>query len=55
VIGEPVSVVELDYGGNTRRGLTAKCRREDGSVYVVAASEVTFSEATRKVHDWKTR
>ena len=46
VIGEPVSVVEIDYGGNTRRGLTAKCRREDGSAYVVAASEVTFSEGS---------
>lgn len=44
VIGEPVSIVEIDYGGNTRRGLTAKCRREDGSVHVVAASEVTFPE-----------
>jgi hypothetical protein len=28
VIGEPVSVVEIDYDGNERRGLTAKCRRE---------------------------
>jgi tetratricopeptide (TPR) repeat protein len=46
VIGEPVSVVEIDYGGNTRRGLTAKCRREDGSVHVVAASEVTFPEGS---------
>ena len=40
VIGEPVSVVEIDYNGNERRGLTAKCRREDGSEHVVAASEV---------------
>jgi len=44
VIGAPVSVVAFDYDGNTRRGLTAKCRREDGSVHVVAASEVTFPE-----------
>lgn len=43
VIGEPVSVVAVDYGGNERRGLTAKCRREDGYEYVVGASEVTFS------------
>ena len=27
VIGKPVSVVEIDYDGNERRGLTAKCRR----------------------------
>jgi len=46
VIGEPVSVVEIDYGGNSRRGLTAKCRREDGSVYIVAASEVMFPEGS---------
>lgn len=46
VIGEPVSVVEIDYGGNTRRGLTAKCRRENDSVYIVAASEVTFPEGS---------
>jgi len=30
VIGEPVSVVGINYDGNERRGLTAKCRREDG-------------------------
>ena len=46
LIGEPVSVVEIDYDGNERRGLTAKCRREDGSVYEVAASEVVFPEAS---------
>lgn len=46
VIGEPVSVMEIDYDGNERRGLTARCRREDGSEYVVAASEVVFPEGT---------
>jgi hypothetical protein len=46
VIGEPVSVVEIDYDGNERRGLTAKCRREDGSEYVVAASDVVFPEGS---------
>jgi hypothetical protein len=30
VIGEPVSVIEVDYDGNERRGLTARCRREEG-------------------------
>lgn len=44
VIGEPVSVVEIDYDGNERRGLTAKCRREDGSEHVVSASDVVFPE-----------
>jgi hypothetical protein len=46
VIGEPVSVIEIDYDGNERRGLTAKCRREDGSEYVVAASDVVFPEGS---------
>lgn len=44
VIGEPVSVIEFDYDGNTRRGLTARCRRADGSVHVVAASDVALPE-----------
>ncbi|MFV2072956.1 MAG: tetratricopeptide repeat protein [Thermoanaerobaculales bacterium] len=46
VIGEPVSVVEIDYDGNERRGLTAKCRREDGSEHVVAATDVVFLEGS---------
>ena len=43
VIGEPVSVVGFDYDGNARRGLTARCRRGDGSEHVVAASDVVIS------------
>ena len=35
-------MVEIYYDGNERRGLTAKCRREDGSEHVVAASDVVF-------------
>lgn len=42
VIGEPVSVIEFDYDGNELRGLTARCRREDGSEHVVAASDVVL-------------
>ncbi len=30
VIGEPVELVAIDYDGNSRRGITAKCRRQDG-------------------------
>ncbi len=44
VIGEPVSVVEIDYDGNERRGLTVKVRRGDGSEHVVTASDVVFPE-----------
>ncbi|BBO85895.1 hypothetical protein DSCO28_64610 [Desulfosarcina ovata subsp. sediminis] len=46
VIGEPVSVIAIDYDGNERRGLTAKCRREDGAEYVVAVSEVVLPLAS---------
>jgi hypothetical protein len=44
VVGEPVSVVRFDYDGNSRRGLTARCRRADGSEYVVAAADVVLPE-----------
>jgi hypothetical protein len=46
VIGEPVSVVDIEYDGNERRGLTAKCRREDGSEHSVAASDVVFPKGS---------
>ncbi|MBP1737922.1 MAG: hypothetical protein H6Q48_215 [Deltaproteobacteria bacterium] len=46
VIGEPVSVLEMDYDGNERRGLTARCRREDGSEHVVAALELVFPKGS---------
>lgn len=44
VIGAPVSVIEFDYDGNVRRGLTARCRSKDGAEHVVAATDVVFSE-----------
>jgi hypothetical protein len=44
VIGEPVAVVEIDYDGNERRGLTAKRRRADGSEHVVGTCDVVFPE-----------
>lgn len=40
VIGEPVSIVAFGYDGNERRGVTARCRREDGAEYIVAAADV---------------
>ncbi len=43
IIGEAVSVLAIDYDGNTRLGLTARCARSDGSEHVVAANEVAFS------------
>ena len=44
VIGEPVSLVKFGYDGNKRRGLTAKCRRQNGSEHVVAALDVVFPD-----------
>lgn len=41
-IAEPVSVIQVDYDGNERRGLTARCRREDGSEHTVALADVLF-------------
>jgi hypothetical protein len=46
VIGQPVSALSIDYDGNERRGLTARCRREDGSEHVVAAADVVFPRAS---------
>jgi len=43
VIGEPVTVVAFDYDGNQRRGLVARCRREDSSEHVVAVSELVLA------------
>jgi hypothetical protein len=42
IIGEPVQVLKFDYDGNERRGLTAMCRRADGTKHVVSAAEVVI-------------
>lgn len=47
VIGEPVSVMAFDYDGNQRRGLTARCRREDGSQHVVSLCEIVFPQTSK--------
>ncbi len=44
VVGEPVTVMTIDYDGNERRGLTARCRREEGSGQVIAACDLIFPE-----------
>ena len=46
VVGEPVAVLGIDYE-NERRGLTARCRCEDGSEYAIAACDVYFPERTK--------
>lgn len=40
VVGEPVSLVAVDYDGNPRRGLVACCRREDGNEHRVGFADV---------------
>ena len=42
VVGEPVSVLSLEYRGSTRRGLTATCRGEHGGDHEVALADVCF-------------
>jgi tetratricopeptide (TPR) repeat protein len=43
VIGEPVSVIAFDYAGKPRRGLVARCRREDGAEHSVSAADVVLA------------
>lgn len=47
VVGEPVRVLEIDYDGNERRGLTVRCLRGDGSEHRLAASDVVFPEGSK--------
>jgi hypothetical protein len=44
VIGEPISILSISYEGNPRRGLTATCRKENGSQYVVSLADVHLEE-----------
>ena len=46
VVGEPVTVVTIDYDGNERRGLTARCQREEGAEQVIAACDLIFPEGS---------
>jgi hypothetical protein len=47
VIGEPVSINGIGFDGNTRRGLTASCRKQDGSVHELSLADVGFPEGSR--------
>jgi hypothetical protein len=46
VVGEPLSLVAVDYDGNPRRGLVARCLRDDGSEYRVALADVHLKPGT---------
>ena len=47
VIGEPVTLLDVDYDGNDRRGLTALCRRDDGTEHVVSLADVHFTRSSQ--------
>jgi len=44
VLDEPVTVVEIAYDGNPRRGLTARCRTSHGREHVIALADLCFPE-----------
>lgn len=46
VIGQAVSVLDVEYDGNERRGLTARCRCADGSLHVVSAADLRFPKGS---------
>src|SRR4030042_4442249 len=46
LVGEPVAVMRIDYDGNERRGLTARCQHEGGSEQVIAACDLIFAEGS---------
>ena len=46
VVGQPVSVLGIDYGGQLLRGLVARCRDGRGEEHEVALADVVFHEGT---------
>ena len=43
VIGVPIQITKFDYDGNDRRGLTAKCRRADGTSHIVGVADLVIA------------
>ena len=48
MVGQPVQVTKFDYDGDDRRGLTATCRRADGSKYVVSVVDVLMPHGSQE-------
>lgn len=42
-VGEPLSLVAVDYDGNPRRGLIARCLREDGREVSIASADIQMA------------
>lgn len=56
LIGQPVTVVGVDFDGDSRRGVTATCRRRSGPTHDVAMCDVVFpagSEGARHVDAYR--
>ncbi|WP_242466939.1 cytoplasmic protein [Ectothiorhodospira shaposhnikovii] len=43
VIGEPLTLIAIDYDGNARRGLVASCRGADGTEHRVAFADIQLA------------
>jgi hypothetical protein len=43
VVGEPLSLIAVDYDGNPRRGLTARCLREDATEHRVTFADIQLA------------
>jgi hypothetical protein len=50
VVGEPLVLVAVEYDGNARRGLVARCRREDGSEHRIGLVDVEMPARTPGAH-----
>jgi len=46
VVGEPMVLVAIEYNGNARRGLVARCRREDGIEHRIGLADVEMPART---------
>lgn len=45
VVGQPVVVDGVEYEGNERRGLVARCRRDDGRSFRIGLADLRFAKA----------
>jgi len=43
VVGEPLSLIAVDYDGNPRRGLTARCLRKNGTEHRVSFADIQLA------------
>jgi len=50
VVGQPLVLVAVEYDGNSRRGLVAHCRCEDGSEHRIGLADVEMPARTLGAH-----